>query len=364
VRVVEPRGHRSLIERLWRAAAEGRLPHALSFEGPEGIGKHTAATWFAAGLLCAKGPGAPCGTCGPCKRFTSGGDQGNHPDLLRIDAVGEGEEQIRVYRIAARSDVPSGKDPEPCLETFLDLCAMEGRGRVVLIREAHRMNASAQNALLKTLEEPRPGTLLVLETHRGELLLPTIRSRCVRVRLQPLAIDDCREVLAEAGLEGERARRLARWSGGSPGRALRLAVQGAEPARAILEDVLHGRTTPLPAAARVGEIEGDFPGEKARARARSRARLFLDLVIGVLSDLQRLLAGLDPGELAHGDLAEELAREGRWEERDLARRLEALVEIRADVERNLGPEMLVERALLVSGQGLPILGPAAARPRA
>ena len=173
-----PRGHDALVVRLFDAARAGRLPHALLFEGPEGTGKFTAMRWFASGLLCAEGPGPPCGECGPCKRVRSD----NHPDLYVVDPTASGEETLRVQRIAYRPDAPNNPDPEDCVESFLDLRAVEAELRPVLLREAHRMNTAAQNALLKTLEEPRPGVVLVLETHRSDLLLETILSRCVRVR--------------------------------------------------------------------------------------------------------------------------------------------------------------------------------------
>ena len=141
--VREPLGHRPLVERLWRATAEGRLPHALLLEGPEGIGKFLAARWFAAGFLCEEGPGPPCGVCGPCKRLTSGGDYGNHSGFFLLDSALENEEFIRVHRIAYRPDTARIPDPERCVEMFLDLKLLEGTGRIVLIRECHRMNPSA-----------------------------------------------------------------------------------------------------------------------------------------------------------------------------------------------------------------------------
>ena len=85
--LIEPLGHAQTVEGLWRAAARGRLAHALLFEGQEGVGKFVAMRWFAAGLMCQGGPGAPCGRCGPCKRLSSGGESSNHPDLLVLDPV-------------------------------------------------------------------------------------------------------------------------------------------------------------------------------------------------------------------------------------------------------------------------------------
>ena len=103
MRLVRPLGHEALAERLWGAARAGRLPHAVCVEGPAGTGKFALLAWFAAGLLCERGPGEPCLSCGPCKRVQAGGAGGGHADLLVIDPLEEGEEQIRIARIAERS---------------------------------------------------------------------------------------------------------------------------------------------------------------------------------------------------------------------------------------------------------------------
>jgi len=163
VQVARPLVHDGIVLRLWAAARAGRLPHALLFEGRAGIGKVAAASWFAMGCLCARGPGEPCGTCGPCRRVTSGGEEANHPDLFVIDPLAEEEEQIKIGRIAERGREEGSS--RASLEAFLGLRPFEAALRPVLVRESHRMNVSAQNALLKSLEEPRAGTVLVLESH-------------------------------------------------------------------------------------------------------------------------------------------------------------------------------------------------------
>lgn len=340
MQVERPRGHAALVERLWEAARAGRLPHALSFEGQGGIGKFTAARWFALGLLCEQGPGEPCRSCGGCKRVLSGGERGNHPDLFLIDPVAEELETIRVGRVARRSD--GGDEGDDCIEAFLALRAVEASIRPVLVREAHRMNAAAQNALLKTLEEPRPGTLLLLETHRPELLLPTIRSRCVRVRLEPLGLEDAVAVLAEHGVTGEEATRLARATSGSPGRALEGRRRGLDDVRAQLAGVIAGARGPLEAAAAIWELDGEFSGGTPTAQARDRARFVLDLALELVRDLVRRSVGMDAEAIAHADALPA----GELDEARLLRATEALLACRADVDRNLVPEAVVERGFL------------------
>jgi len=338
VQIVRPFAHDTVVERLWSAAREGRLPHALLLEGPEGVGKFVAARWFAAGLLCSEGPGPPCGLCGPCKRVESD----NHPDLFAIDPIADGEERIKIDRIALRGDSDGG--PEGCLEAFLDLRAMEGGRRCVLVREAHRMNDAAQNALLKTLEEPRPGIVLVLESHRSARLLPTILSRCVRVRLGGLAAEDARRVLDHEGVPAEEARELVRWTEGSPGRALAWRARGAARMLALLDGCLDGSRPPLRVAADLWEVEGEFPGPTPSAQARERARFVLDLVLALARDAARLAAGKTADELPQGDRA---AHVTLGSGRSARSALDRLLTCRADVDRNLAPEAVLERALLV-----------------
>ncbi len=334
MRFEEPRGHAETLDGLIRAARERRLAHALLFTGPEGVGKFLAAEWLAFGLLCASGPGRPCGECGPCRRLAAG----THADLMAIDPEEEGEEEIRIGRITYRE-----KDPLPSVGEFLSLRPMEGGWRVVVVRDAERMNEEAQNALLKTLEEPGENTLLALIAARPEILLPTTRSRCVPVAFRPIDLAATQEILRRRGLEAEEAALLARWSGGAPGAALAMHARGAIEMRTRIEAVLAGQADALVAAGEIGGLACDFPGRTPAARARARARTFLDLALAVLADLQRARSGVDPSRLAHGDLATRALPAG---EAESARRLEVCLDARQDVDANLAPDAILERALL------------------
>jgi len=157
-------------------------------------------------------------------------------------------------------------------------------------------------------------------------------------------------VLEEHGVAGEEAATLARWAEGSPGRALALRAEGALEVRATLAGVLAGERPPVEAAAALWELDGEFAGATPRARARERGRAALELALAVVRDRGRLAAGLAPDELAHGDLAEELA--ARPGARGV---LEELMTCRADLERNLAPEAVLERALLALADVAPIL---------
>ena len=144
---------------------------------------------------------------------------GNHPDLHRLGPEGPGGQ----IRIGERSN------PEPGtvrgLIAALALLPVEGGSRVAILEHADRMNEDAQSALLKTLEEPPIGVTIILAADEEELLLPTVRSRCARIRLGPVGLRDVEAILAELGVaDPPTAARLGRLSGGRPGLALAYAM--------------------------------------------------------------------------------------------------------------------------------------------
>ena len=223
------------------------VPHALLLVGPASVGKHTLALDLAAALLCTGAPDAdrPCRTCRACRMV----EHGNHPDLHRLAPSGAGN-QIRI-----------GEDqhPEPGtvrgLAIDLALLPVEGGQRVAIIRDAGRMNDVAQSALLKTLEEPPPATTLVLCVDDEELLLPTIRSRCARIRLGTLATRDVERLLDLRELaDPPTAARLARLAAGRPGVAVAYATAPeaeairAELVRSLLDLLDRSRAERLTAA--------------------------------------------------------------------------------------------------------------------
>ncbi len=198
-----------------RAMLAGRAPHAVLLAGPPAVGKTTLGLDLAAGLLCVGAAGAdrPCRACRGCRLL----EHGNHPDLHRLAPGGAGQ-QIAI----GGKDVRGIRD----LVSELALMPVEGGWRVALIEGAHRMNDDAQSALLKTLEEPPAGATLILCADDEDRLLPTVRSRCVIVRLGPVPARDVERLVVERGLaDAPTGARLARLTGGRPGLALAYAAQ-------------------------------------------------------------------------------------------------------------------------------------------
>jgi DNA polymerase III delta' subunit len=261
-----------------RAMLAAGIPHAILLVGLGGIGKTTLALDVAAALLCvAPDPtDRPCRICRACRAI----DHGNHPDLHRLAPVGAGS----VIPIGGR-DERGVRD----LISELSLMPVEGGARVTVIEEAHRMTEDAQSALLKTLEEPPRGAVLILCAEDEERLLPTIRSRCVRLRLGSIGMRAIEQILAEHDVaDAPTAARVARLAGGRPGTALRLAeapeavrIRG-EVARTLLDLLAASRTRRLIGirglAARAGDMvraqEPGAPHDGARATGkRGRASL-------------------------------------------------------------------------------------------
>ena len=262
-----------------RAMLLAGMPHAVLLAGPAGVGKATLAEDVAAALLClAPEPSMrPDRTCRACRSV----DHGNHPDVHRLVPVGAGA----VIPIGGPGPEERGVRD---LVRELALLPVEGGARVAIISAADRMTEDAQAAFLKTLEEPPPGTVLILTATDEERLLDTIRSRCVRIRLGPVPRREIEALLVEAGLaEPPLAARLARLSGGRPGDAVALArapaslVVRGEVARTLLDLTAATRADRLRIGrdllARAAEMtlamgSGDGPAANGKTPSRGRAR--------------------------------------------------------------------------------------------
>jgi DNA polymerase-3 subunit delta' len=216
-------GQQRALDILRGCIARNRVPHALLFAGDEGIGKRLTAVNFSKALNCIKEEGNDlfavnedpsassgldaidnCGVCASCRKI----DKGNHPDVIMIAPEGDGG-QITVSVIRE-------------LEGSLSYKPFEGKWKIAIVDNADRLNQSAANAFLQTLEEPSPASILILISSRPDRLLPTIRSRCQRINFSPLPIDIMSALIEEkAGeVDKEKSLLLSRLSGGRLGYAL------------------------------------------------------------------------------------------------------------------------------------------------
>jgi DNA polymerase-3 subunit delta' len=185
-------GNQRAIGVIERAVA-GSPQHAYLFAGPERVGKATLALRLAQALNCAAEGARPCGGCSLCRRIASGA----HADVftVTVEPTSEGSQSTAVSVDQMRE-----------VERTVALAPYEGRSRVVIIDPADGMTASAQNAFLKTLEEPPPHVVFVMVSAQPEKLLPTVLSRCQRIDFRLVPAEAIEKALLDRGKGGEEAR--------------------------------------------------------------------------------------------------------------------------------------------------------------
>lgn len=300
--------HRAEWQALQERTQRGGLPHALLLTGDAGTGKRRFVDAFAAWLLCAAPvDGHACGRCKSCLLLAAG----THPDhlavvpeALRPEAEGsDGEGGSKKKKPSQEIRV----DDIRALIAFAARTAQFGGRRVVVLDPAQAMNTSAANALLKTLEEPGEGTVLLLVSDQPARLPATIRSRCQQLKLPSPQPQEARDWLAaETGDAGRAAELLA--AAGTPTRALQLVADDGwvgqrRSLATLLVDVLTGASS----AVRFAELAAKA-SKTADAGAGATEPLLLDWLPSFLGDAVRLAEGVPAERLRNADLARELRR--------------------------------------------------------
>lgn len=303
-------GHDHLKELIARAAIRGTLPPSLIFAGPSGVGKAMVALALAQFVNCLDlrtvqrsegslgplGPSDPsdpsldaCGECASCRRIA----RDVHADVLRIVPGDTGS--IKIDQIREAIDRAAYRP-------------FEGRRRVVIIDDAEQMVDNAQDAILKTLEEPPNASTFVLVTAAPDLLVQTIRSRCQRLRFGRLSPADVAEVLMVShGYAETDARAAASLSDGSVGKALEEGSEDFVEARAAAMQLLETVADHPPPARRItGSMA--MPGATRGKADRDALGQALRALSSILRDLGALEAQADDRALANADLRPKLER--------------------------------------------------------
>ena len=199
-------GHKDILKYISSAVENNRVSHAYILNGERGSGKKMLANLFAMTLLCETGDNEPCGKCHSCKQAESG----NHPDIIRV--THEKPNSISVDDI--RTQVNNTVDIKP----------YQGPYKVYIIPQADMMTPQAQNAILKTIEEPPSYAVFLLLTENAETLLPTINSRCVMLKLRNIKDTLIKKYLMEnLEIPDYKADMCTEFAQGNMGRAIMLA---------------------------------------------------------------------------------------------------------------------------------------------
>jgi DNA polymerase-3 subunit delta' len=267
-------GHEEAEKTMLAAQQSGRLHHAWLLTGPRGIGKATLAWRFARFLLCGQQQGGLFGDAPESLEVSQDApgralvDARSHPDLFHLRRT-LNPDTGRMRAEIAVDDVRG-------LGAFMHMTPAMGKWRVAIVDAADEMNRNSANAVLKVLEEPPPNAVLLIVAHAPGRLLPTIRSRCRRLALQPLQDETVVRLLGDYAPDTEPAEKaaLARLAEGSIGRALELAGAGSLELYREMVDVL--ATLPELDMPRLHAFAERFAkrGEEANADWRSLNYLF------------------------------------------------------------------------------------------
>ena len=321
------RGHDANVVKLRAAFERGRLAHAYLFVGPDGIGKRLFAEEFAKALLCERPSSSlvACDRCPSCQQISAG----SHPDITH---AAKPEDKLEL--------------PIDVVRTFcmqLGLKPSRGMRKVAILQDADAFNDESANCFLKTLEEPPPGSVLILLANSTEQQLPTILSRVQILRFDPLSVDELERVLTQHEIgDADAIARLARISDGSVGVALSLADADLG---AFRSQLLNALIQPRPDSPGLAKDWLRFTEEAGKDGAAQRGRVsaVLRLLLAQLRTALRLALGsatdeLDPVERCQLQrLAEVHGADG------LLPKLDAAIEAARYIDRRVQIALILEK---------------------
>ena len=329
-------GHADLEQRFRSAAARNRLPSTFLFVGPDGIGKRKFALQFAKSLLCERheeGELQSCDHCPACMQVAND----SHPDLIQIRKPKDGN-NLPLGLFIGGDKFGHGLLYDISLKPF------RGGRKIAIIDDADFLSHESPNALLKTLEEPPPNSILILIGTSPYYQRPTILSRSQIIRFRPLSVEQVRTILSKMEIEAESdvLDKIASASRGS----VRSAMMLAEP------DVYAFRESLFRQLASLRPIQGDFQkdvtvfaGNKEieAAEKRERLRVVADWVIEFYEQVSRLLNGQPPqGDSIVKDSVEAAARRWNAPLSCLSRSIERTLELYQQIDAFVSPANMID----------------------
>ncbi|MBN2374529.1 DNA polymerase III subunit delta' [bacterium] len=302
-------GHDKTIRDIQRLMDEDRLPHALLFTGPEGIGKKLTGFSIAKALMCKESKNDFCDSCPSCQSIS----KGNHPDVALIQPEGNSIkiEQMREW------------------QKTLEYRPYLGSHRVTIIDQAEKMTQAAANSILKALEEPPLGTLICLVTIETRDMLPTIVSRCQVVRFSPLSCSDfCKILLDKSNISGPQARLVYNISKGQLSKGISMNMDYLSKLR--------------------DEWIGSFRSpsfDNISVTKTDQANLLegLEIMAYWVRDMVLLQLGVDDALLTHQDMLGELKKEARKVPYRLAmHRIDIILQTMEALQNNANPKIAMD----------------------
>jgi len=302
---------------LRRMLQSGKIPHALLFGGSAGIGKHTTARALAQALNCPQKTDDFCGQCSSCRKIANG----THPDS--IDIAPE-KNIIKIDQIRA-------------LQQNILFAPVEATWRVVLIDQAECMNKETANCLLKTLEEPPASTIVLLIAHSPSRLLPTVLSRCQKIRFAPLPPRELQTLLEHEGVPSDRAVRVVAHAHGSMHRARQLLDDS------LLADLEHLATM----LCFPHTVEQRLELAATLSKSPERLPALLTLLLEWLRDIVLCMHGAGTEHLFNTGNADRLAEAAR----DISpvlikKKIARVAQLRLDVDYTINMQLGLESLLL------------------
>jgi DNA polymerase-3 subunit delta' len=328
-------GHSRLLSLLARVIARDSMPPAVLMAGPAGVGKRLTAIAIAQAVNCLQPQSSSeferdaCGECASCRRIA----RGVHPDVIVVEPGETGAIKIEQLR-----DVIDRSQYRP----------FEGRRRVVIINEADAAGADAQSALLKTLEEPPSASLFILISSIPDALLPTVLSRCPRLRFGPLTAAEVARVLKQDhGYSESDARAAAADADGSIGRSLESQSDDLTEARDAAQRLLQETARTNDPARRINLARDLTEGKGTPAEERNRLAVRLRSLGSLLRDIGIIASRADRGMLANADLEAQLEKLSSSFDAERSLRAYAAVDrALAALDRNASAKVVADWLLL------------------
>jgi len=328
-------GHSRLLSLLSRVIARDSMPPAVLMAGPAGVGKRLTAVAVAQAVNCLQPRSSAeferdaCGECASCRRIA----RGVHPDIIVVEPGDSGAIKIEQLR-----DVIARSQYRP----------FEGRKRVVIIDEADAAGADAQSALLKTLEEPPSASIFILISSMPDALLPTVLSRCPRLRFGPLTpADVARVLMQDHGYSEGDARAAAADADGSIGRALESQSEDLTEARDAAQRILQEAARKTDPVRRINLARDLTEGKGTPAEERNRLAVRLRSLGSLLRDVGIIASRADRVMLANTDLEAQLEKISSSFDAERSLRAYAAVDrALAALDRNASPKVVADWLLL------------------